>query len=324
MPLTYEKFMKHQQEENGKSWQDADKLWEEYKADPDRQRDELGPPNSKLRIYTAVEEYLVREDVTGASKQQISGTKQYKSISTNQQQELNNMLEAAMPGWEELQVGKQSGATSSAFLQPWEKSSEPMHAISNEASIPKIGRATQKELSRKRAKAYDEVLKQLTNGNNTWKKIQDKAADDVAKFKSENQPDEYEHFLDLVDARLKVSSAILEDKTESDLQTLLSSLSEKEASLLPATVQHIHSLKFIKDESQKILIAEDEDILTNLKDKGVSSIKVIVPWPDLAVLQDAESCLFAVLYLGPRASFYRESSAQMLILQGPSLHGSAK
>ena len=317
MPLTYEKFMKHQQEENGKSWQDADKLWEEYKADPDRQRDELGPPNSKPRIYTAVEEYLVREDVTGS---QQAANQRHQAVQVHlyqQQQELNNMLEAAMPGWEELQVGKQSGATSSAFLQPWEKSSEPMHAISNEASIPKIGRATQKELSRKRAKAYDEILKQLTNGNNTWKKIQDKAADDVAKFKSENQPDEYEHFLDLVDARLKVSSAILEDKTESDL-------SEKEASLLPVTVQHIHSLKFIKDESQKILIAEDEDILTNLKDKGVSSIKVIVPWPDLAVLQDADSCLFAVLYLGPRASFYRESSAQMLILQGPSLHGSAK
>ena len=129
------------------------------------------------------------------------------------------------------------------------KSTEPMHAISNETGIPKLPKTTHKELSRKRAKAYDEILKQLTNGSNTWQRTQEKAVQDVAKFRSENKADEYEHFLDLVDARLKVSTAILGDMAESDLQALLSSLSEKEASLLPVTVQHIHSVKLIKEES---------------------------------------------------------------------------
>ena len=74
MPLHYEKFLKHQQEENHLTKKEAENLWSQY-VESDRERDHLGPEHSKLRIYTPVEDYICREDVSGYSKEQLSGTK---------------------------------------------------------------------------------------------------------------------------------------------------------------------------------------------------------------------------------------------------------
>ena len=42
MPLHYETFLKHQQEENHRAKKEAENLWSQY-VESDRERDHLGP-----------------------------------------------------------------------------------------------------------------------------------------------------------------------------------------------------------------------------------------------------------------------------------------
>ena len=125
--------MKFQQEEKGLSRQDADNLWEKYKADPDHERDELGPPQAKLRLFSLrVEDYLIRETVSGFQRERVSGTRDVKNPNEKQAKELDDRLAEPLPEFEELQLENHSGKTNSQFLQSGPVVAVPMHGTNTQ------------------------------------------------------------------------------------------------------------------------------------------------------------------------------------------------
>ena len=195
--------MKFQKEDQGLSWQDADKLWEKYKADPDHERDELGPPQSKLRLFTAVEDYLIRETVSGFQRETVSGVRDVKNPSEKQAKELDDRLAEPLPGFEELQLENHSGKTNSQFLQSGPVVAVPMHGTPKAGRIqPGAARKSgkkDKEIGRRRVKAYDEVLKKVRESEVRLPRILKQAEDTFVKFQVQNPASDYEHFINLVD-----------------------------------------------------------------------------------------------------------------------------
>ena len=233
MPLHYEKFIKHQQEENHRTKQEAESLWSQY-VDSDRERDHLGPEHSKLRIYTPVEDYICREDVSGYSKEQVSGTKQKSNASAQDIGEMIDRVNAPMPSWSSLAVGSHGGATNSEFLAG--PSGQALHGaeqaqaqgvqpVSQDANLNKKG---QKELARKRAKLYDEVLKSIGNTKASAQSNLKKVGEDLQKFLDSNKREEYEHFLALAESREKALRWLVEIEDKEELQKKFQDMSDSE------------------------------------------------------------------------------------------------
>ncbi|CAE7793854.1 unnamed protein product [Symbiodinium sp. CCMP2592] len=284
---TIEKFMKFQQEDRGLSWQDADKLWEDYKADPDHERDELGPPQSQLRLYTAVEDYLIRETVSGFQRERVSGVKDVKNPTEKQAKELDDRLAEPLPGFEELQLEHHSGKTKSQFLQSGPVVAVPMHGRPSAGRIqPGTGKAGKKdkEMGRRRAKAYDEVLKKVREAEVRLPRTLKQAEQNFEHFQVNNSVDDYEHFIRLVDVRIRVLKWLVETTDEAQFQQRLEGLGDSERSLLPVDTKFLHLPKHITNHCQQILGMDTDDKIDELKEYGIASSQLLASWLDLAQL----------------------------------------
>ena len=282
MPLHYEKFLKHQQEENHRAMKEAENLWSQY-VESDRERDHLGPEHSKLRIYTPVEDYICREDVSGYSKEQLSGTKPKTNASAQDIADMIDRINAPMPSWSSLAVGSHGGATNSEFLAgptgqalhgAQQAQAQGVQPVSEDANLSKKG---QKELARKRAKLYDEVLKAIGNTKASAQSNLKKVAEDLQKFLDSNPREEYEHFLALAESRAKVLRWLVEIEDEEELQNKFKDLSDSEKAVLPCDTQLMHSFKYIGSEAQKILQGESEASCKSQKEKTAASVQMLVP-----------------------------------------------
>ena len=260
--------MKFQQEEKGLSWQDADNLWEKYKADPDHERDELGPPQAKLRLFTAVEDYLIRETVSGFQRERVSGTRDVKNPNEKQAKELDDRLGEPLPGFEELQLENHSGKTNSQFLQSGPVVAVPMHGTPNANRIQPgaAGKAGKKdkEMGRRRAKAYDEVLKKVRESEVRLPKILKQAEEAFEKFQAENSASDYEHFIKLVGVRLRVLKWLVQFSDEALFQKQLEELDDSERTLLPVDTKFLHLAKHVANHCY-----------------GISSSQLLVSWLNL-------------------------------------------
>ena len=284
-PGAKDRFMKFQQKEKGLSWQDADNLWEKYKADPDHERDELGPPQAKLRLFTAVEDYLIRETVSGFQRERVSGTRDVKNPNEKQAKELDDRLAEPLPGFEELQLENHSGKTNSQFLQSGPVVAVPMHGTPNANRIQPgaAGKAGKKdkEMGRRRAKAYDEVLKKVRESEVRLPKILKQAEDAFEKFQAENSASDYEHFIKLVGVRLRVLKWLVQFSDEALFQKQLEELDDSERTLLPVDTKFLHLPKHVANHCQQILAEDTEDKINELKDYGISSSQLLVSWLNL-------------------------------------------
>ena len=282
MPLHYEKFIKHQQEENHRTKSEAESLWSQY-VDSDRERDHLGPEHSKLRIYTPVEDYICREDVSGYSKEQVSGTKQKSNASAQDLENMMDRVNAPMPSWSSLAVGSHGGATNSEFLAgpngqalhgAEQAQAQGVQPASEDANLSKKG---QKEVARKRAKLYDEVLKSIGNAKASAQSNLKKVGEDLQKFLDSNKREEYEHFLALAESREKVLRWLVEIDDEEELRKKFQGLTDSEKAVLPCDTQLMHSFKYIGSEAQKILQGNSEASCRSQKEKTAASVQMLVP-----------------------------------------------
>ena len=112
VPMSYVQYTLHAKNKLGYGEDEILKKWNEYENNEDILRDQLGPENSRLRLYIPKGDYIIREDISGYAKQRELGTKARRA--TDQEMEAaDRHMQEDMPRWsdEQFRTGSATGAT---------------------------------------------------------------------------------------------------------------------------------------------------------------------------------------------------------------------
>ena len=117
--MSYVQYTLHAKNKLGYGEEEILKKWNEYKNNEDILRDQLGPQNSKLRLYIPKGDYIIREDISGNAKQRELSTKARRA--TDQEMEAADcQMQEDLPRWsdDQFRTGSVSGAARNHQLFP--------------------------------------------------------------------------------------------------------------------------------------------------------------------------------------------------------------
>ncbi|CAE7450937.1 unnamed protein product, partial [Symbiodinium pilosum] len=271
-PMCYEKWMKHSQEEEFKSWQEAHSEWQRMEANPEVERDQLGPKQSPLRLHCPAGDYIKKEDISGVANERLAGTKQKNKPGAKDIEALDEQIQAHLPGWDDprLRIGDYSGKTSSLFLLNGGhavrekrveglKDSRQHRLVTQSQQTPRLPQMLPKK--------YDEVLNTLNKDRKMWESTLQTANDSIKAFLADNSREDYKHFLALAEVRLNVLSAVLEKNiTREDLQERLAKLTDEEKTYLPCNIDLFVRPLDMVDKIKAILVAVSKEDLATRKE----------------------------------------------------------
>ena len=272
--------------------QEAHADWQRFESDSDVQRDQFGPKASPLRLYCPVEDYVLREDVSGFSRERLAGTKAKARPQGKDIEGIDKGLQEDMPKWsdERLNIGDFDGKTSNPFLLQGGHALRTPQAVGSLTTAARQGGGQQsqpapgdnqkhqaraaRDVERQRNKKYDEAQQSLAKESKAWSATLASASDTLAKFLLDNQRDDYTHFLALAEARLKVLCLMLASDTKrEDLDVSLAALTEDEKTCLPCDTSLLLLPGEICEKCKKILLAADHDSLKACKEAISSDIQ---------------------------------------------------
>ncbi|CAJ1439300.1 unnamed protein product, partial [Effrenium voratum] len=210
--MCYEQWMDVSQAKHKRSWEESDRMWTEFSNDSEREKDQMGPECSKLRIECPVKDYILREDVSGYSKARVAAHKQMKN-----------------PKQEDMEKADSTVCTS---LPRWQRQRQALLCAKQENKKKNI-----KDISRYRTKKYDAVMK-------TYKSLDlkcDSLHKQVSDFcSSKDNTDEFKHFIDLAKFKLEFMGRLSTSKDAEEWCSYLESLSEQEKAMLPGDLSLLH------------------------------------------------------------------------------------
>ncbi|CAE7481520.1 unnamed protein product, partial [Symbiodinium pilosum] len=231
-PMCYEKWMKHSQEEEFKSWQEAHSEWQRMEANPDVEGDQLGPKQSPLRLHCPAGDYIKKEDISGVANERLAGTKQKNKPGAKDIEALDEQIQANLPGWDDprFRIGDYSGKTylrCSSSMVAMLRGCLTLCQPCQEKRVE--GSEAAADVAKQKTKKYDEVLNTLNKDRKMWESTLQTANDSIKAFLADNSREDYEHFLALAEVRISVLSAVLDKNiTRKDLQGRLAKLTDEE------------------------------------------------------------------------------------------------
>lgn len=247
--------MEVSQQKHKRSWQESHDKWVSLLADPEREKDQLGPSHSKERVECPVEDYVLREDVSGFAKERTASEKATKNTKVDNLGALDMKVATACPRWSDdhFVLGVKSGATSNPFLQkdigmsgaatPSTPLKTPAGVAPAETTPEKVPESNAdkpkkvKDVSRYRTKKYDSATKSFTSQMTEWKKIMATKTKVDAFTNDPTLKEAYKHFVSLATTKIGVGEALLNDT----LTSHLASLSDDDKKALPGDLSLLQS-----------------------------------------------------------------------------------
>ncbi|CAJ1447311.1 unnamed protein product [Effrenium voratum] len=252
--MCYEQWMDVSQAKHKRSWEESDRMWTEFSNDSEREKDQMGPECSKLRIECPVKDYILREDVSGYSKARVAAHKQMKNPKQEDMEKADSTVCTSLPRWTDshFAIGNKSGATSNGFMHGDQAAAAPSTPMCEASAgldslftpekqdlpgLPENKKKNIKDISRYRTKKYDAVMK-------TYKSLDlkcDSLHKQVSDFcSSKDNTDEFKHFIDLAKFKLEFMGRLSTSKDAEEWCSYLESLSEQEKAMLPGDLSLLH------------------------------------------------------------------------------------
>ena len=136
--------------------QEAHADWQRFESDSDVQRDQFGPKASPLRLYSPVEDYVLRKDVSGFARERLDGTKAKPRPQGKDIEGIDRGLQEDMPKWSDERLSQLRETTTRLRPGP-----------------PRL-----------RNKKYDEVQQSLPKERNVWSATLKSADETLTKFQT--------------------------------------------------------------------------------------------------------------------------------------------
>ena len=252
--MCYEQWMDVSQAKHKRSWEESDRMWTEFSNDSEREKDQMGPECSKLRIECPVKDYILREDVSGYSKARVAAHKQMKNPKQEDMEKADSTVCTSLPRWTDshFAIGNKSGATSNGFMHGDHAAAAPSTPMCEASAgldslftpekqdllgLPENKKKNIKDISRYRTKKYDAVMK-------TYKSLDlkcDSLHKQVSDFcSSKDNTDEFKHFIDLAKFKLEFMGRLSTSKDAEEWCSYLESLSGQEKAMLPGDLSLLH------------------------------------------------------------------------------------
>ena len=273
--------------------QEAHADWQRFEADEEVQRDNGGPQASPLRLYCPVEDYVLREDVSGYRRQRVAATKSKSKPSEKDIKAMDESLQGAMPKWndERFNIGDFRSQTNNPFLNhgghaapsrleqdvPTLSGNGRVQESPGQAPAPvPLNLKPAKDIAKQKTKKYDEALNSLNKEGKNWEQVLQKSKATIDAFLRDNDRHDFEHFLCLAEVRMKVMQWLLcQDMTREVLDEKLKELDQEQLLYLPCDAALLRLPSEIMTKVKHLLLATTAEDLQNKKDLALADIAQI-------------------------------------------------
>ncbi|CAE7212963.1 unnamed protein product, partial [Symbiodinium sp. CCMP2456] len=296
VPMHYTEYVKWAEKNKGLDAEAALAQWKEYEKSEDIERDELGPAHSKLRLFVPTKDYILREDISGYSKERELLSKAKKNPKDADIDGADEQMNAGAPRWsdEHFRINGISGGTRNSFLFQSGQAGASSKPVFQETPTkdpkfekeddPRKQEKDARGLARKRSKKYEELQKALGRSDDDCKKALTEGYVKIVAFKEQNQEDldSYQHFLNLAEVKLRALGSLIGQAGDGSkavtLQDLKAGLSEEELTYLPVSLDHLLQVDAVKKKLQRLLTRttmDDVEVLRKEISADINQIRTL-------------------------------------------------